>query len=349
MTRLITRHALRRVTSPSPLWTLSAPDLPDFLPMCTYIPGDAQMVPGLENYSGRLSYEKKITCAGTLRILLHGVDGQAQVSLDGSMIAEGSGCITTLVEDIPYEQHVLRVDVTGGSGLIRPVTIEQMGSAYITALQITPRQQGRIWLCDISVTLQSLCDEAKPFELELTAGPARTRWEDQELPARASVTLKRTVPAPGAKRWSPARPQLYAASCVLWLDGEPADDIRDRFGFRTAEIAGNSPVINGKTFDGALMHRDDHCGLTGRTVPSEAIVRDVQLLRAMGCVAVRTGDDRRFLDACDEIGLCVLADKAIGNHPCIIVNDTVSAMALPRFADTEMASDGILDQFRQTK
>lgn len=159
MTRLITRHALRRVTSPSPLWTLSAPDLPDFLPMRTYVPGDAQMVPGLENYSGRLSYEKKITCAGTLRILLHGVDGQAQVSLDGSMIAEGSGCITTLVEDIPYEQHVLRVDVTGGSGLIRPVTIEQMGSAYITALQITPRQQGRIWLCDISVTLQSLCDE----------------------------------------------------------------------------------------------------------------------------------------------------------------------------------------------
>ena len=129
MTRLITQHALRRVTSPSPLWTLSAPDLPDFPPACTFVPGDARMVPGLADYSGRLSYEKKITCAGTLRILLHGVDGQAQVWLDDNMIAEGSGCVTALVEDIPYEQHVLRVDVTGGCGLIRPVTIEQMGGA----------------------------------------------------------------------------------------------------------------------------------------------------------------------------------------------------------------------------
>ena len=30
----------------------------------------------------------------------------------------------------------------------------QMGGAYITEMKIAPRQQGRMWLCDIAVTVQ---------------------------------------------------------------------------------------------------------------------------------------------------------------------------------------------------
>lgn len=346
MTRLITTHALRRATSPSPLWTLSAPGMPDFVPVITCVPGDARTVPGLECYEGLLVYEKKLTCAGTLRMILHGTDGHARMLLDDTLIGEGKQ-ITALVEDIEYAQHTLRIEIEGGHGLIRPVTVEQMGGAYITDMKVLPRQQGRMWLCDITVTIRSLSDAELPMEVEISAGPARTRWEDQVLPAGATVTLKRTVPAPGVKRWSPKNPHLYPASCILWLDGEPADDMRDRFGFRTAEWDGSKILLNGKTIEGTLLRRHEHCGLTGYSVPAEVLVRDVQLLRAMDCAAVTAGDDGRFLDACDELGLCVMAKEAIGNHPCVVICGETGS--LPLFADTDTAFDGVLDAFRNAK
>lgn len=347
MTRLITAHALRRTTSPAPIWTLTAPDKPDCLPLHAYVPGSAHAVPALAGYQGRLCYEKQITCAGTLRILAEAAQ-PARMLLDGAEIAASDGALHALVEDIDYGRHTLRIE-TSGEGLIRPVQIEQMGGAYITDMTIRPRQQGRMWLCDVSVTLQSLSDADQPFELELSAGPARTRWEDQTLPARAAVTLKRTVPAPGVKRWSPAQPALYPASCVLWLDGEPADDLRDRFGFRTSEMVGSTPVVNGKPAEGALLRRNEHYGDLGRAIPTELVVRDVQLLRDMGCAAVCTPPDERFLDACDELGLIVLSPAPVGNHPCVVEAPQAAEWALPLFADTDQQSDGLLDRFRQRK
>ena len=214
-------------------------------------------------------------------------------------------------------------------------------------MKIAPRQHGRMWLCDIAVTIQSLSDTELPMELEISAGPARTRWEDQVLPAGATVTLKRTVPAPGVKKWSPKNPHLYPASCILWLDGEPADDMRDRFGFRMAEWDGSNILLNGKPVEGTILRRDDHCSLTGYSVPVEVLVRDVQLLRNMDCAAVTSGNDRRFLDACDELGLCVIAADTIGNHPCVVVCGETGN--LPLFADTDKVTDGLLDAFRNAK
>ena len=315
MSRLITPHALRRTTVPSGLWLLTAPDLPEMAPMRVYVPCDARMMPGLQEHTGPLRYEKQITCAGTLRIITK-TDGASRMLLDGEEIASGEGWLEALVHDLPYGEHTLVIEAER-SGVIRPVEIEQMGSAYISDMKINTRRQGRLWLCTVEVTVTSLSDEAQTFDLDVEAGPAGTRWEELLLPAHGTTTLRRTIPAPMAKRWSPARPVLYKASAVLWLDGEPADDLRDRFGFCQISIENGAPVVNGERIEGEVIFREEVSDSLGRIVPPQTAVCEVLLLKQQGYAAVRTGDDEIFLDACDEIGMMVIGSRRMGNHPCV--------------------------------
>ena len=314
MSRLITTHALRRTTSPAGLWMLSASDAPEIAPLRVYVPCDAQTMPGFGGYAGTLRYEKQITCAGTLRILTK-TDGASRMLLDGREIASGEGALEALVQDLPWEQHTLVIEAKH-AGVIRPVVIEQMGGAYIREMKITPRRQGKLWLCAVDVTLVSLKDEDQTFDLDVEAGPASARWEEETLPAGKTITLHRTLPAPAAKRWSPAKPVLYKASAVLWLDGEPADDLRDRFGFRTAETDGTTVTVNGEALAGEIIFREEACDGLGCIVPPQIAVREAVLLKQQGVAAVRTGDDETFLDACDEVGVMVVTDGCAGNHPC---------------------------------
>lgn len=316
MSRLITTHALRRTTSPAGLWLLTAPDAPEMAPLRVYVPCDAQTMPGFSGYAGTLRYEKQITCAGTLRIITK-TDGASRMLLDGGEIASGEGWLEALVHDLPYEEHTLVIEAER-SGVIRPVEIEQMGSAYISDMKINTRRQGRLWLCTVEVTVTSLSDEQQVFDLDVEAGPAGTRWEELLLSAHGTTTLRRTLPAPSAKRWSPAKPVLYKASAVLWLDGEPADDLRDRFGFRTAETDGTTVTVNGEALAGEIIFREEACDGLGCIVPPQIAVREVLLLKQQGYAAVRTGDDEIFLDACDEIGMMVIGSRRMGNHPCVV-------------------------------
>lgn len=346
MDRLITTHALRKTCSPSPMWTLHADG---HAPVQTIVPGDAREIPGLRGYTGTLTYEKRITCAGTLRIILRGVDGHARLWLDDTLLSEGSGEVSAITGDVEYGQHLLRVIVTGGAGLIRPVIIEQMGGAYIAAVTATPHQKGRMWLAEVTVTVRSLCDEDKPIDLDITAAKSKAHIEEHTLPARGEAVITRTLPIPAAKRWSPAHPVLYPVSAVLWLDGEPCDDLRDRMGLCEAAYTDGAITVSGTELPGRILAREESCGGFGRAVPAQAAVRDAQLLRAMGVSAVHTGDDEVFLDACDELGLMVLAAKRLGNHPCVVVAPDAAQANLPLFADTLDGAPGVLDAYRREK
>lgn len=328
MDRIITTHRLRKVCEPTPIWTLTTLDEGGLnAPVNALVPGVWESIPGLRNYRGRAVYEKQLNCGGTLRFVFGGVSFRAKVYLDDTLLAQHYGAYTAfdcLAEDVPFGPHTLRVEVDnlfGGDsalhvpndyysygGLNRPVTIEQLGSAYITRLHITPRKQGRMWLAEAAVTVRSLSDEDQTIDLDVKAGPASIGWKHRSLPARGEVTLTAALAAPGVTPWSPENPKLYNAEAVLWLDGEPADDLCDRFGFREVKVEGGKLLLNGEAIFIKGVNRHEEYANFGCAVPVEAMMQDVQLMKDLGCNLVRTchyPNDPRFLDLCDQFGLMV--------------------------------------------
>ena len=332
MERIITTHRLRKVCEPTPIWTLTTLDEGGLsAPVQAFVPGAWESIPALRNYRGRAVYEKQMNCGGTLRFVFGGVSFRAKVYLDDTLLAQHYGAYTAfdcLAEDVPFGQHTLRVEVDnlfGGDsalhfpndyysygGITRPVTVEQLGSAYITQLHVTPKRKGRMWLAQVTVTLRSLSDEDQLISLDVKAGPASIGWKSRSLMARGELTLTADLAAPGVKPWSPEDPQLYNAEAILWLDGEPADDLCDRFGFREIKVQGKQLLLNGEPIFIKGVNRHEEYAPFGCAVPVEAMVQDVQLIRDLGCNLVRTchyPNDPRFLDLCDQYGLMVWEEE----------------------------------------
>lgn len=328
MERIITTHRLRKTCEPNPIWRLTTLDAGGLdKPVDTFVPSVWESIPGLKNYRGKAIYEKQLNCGGTLRFVFGGVSFRAKVFLDDALLAQHYGAYTAfdcLAEDIPMGQHTLRVEVDNTfdedsalhvpndyysyGGINRPVTIEQLGSAYVTQLHVTPRRKGRMWLAEVAVSIRSLSDSEQTIDVEAKAGPGCISWKRRTLPARGEITLTAELLAPGVTPWSPENPVLYQAEAVLWLDGEPADDLCDRFGFRQVTVDGSRLLLNGEPIFIKGVNRHEEYAAFGCAVPMEAMVQDVQLIRDLGCNLVRTchyPNDPRFLDLCDQYGLMV--------------------------------------------
>lgn len=328
MERIFTTHRLRKACEPSPIWKLTTLDVGVLdTPMDIFVPSVWESIPALKNYRGKAIYEKQLNCGGTLRFVFGGVSFRAKVFLDDTLLAQHYGAYTffdCLAEDVPMGQHTLRVEVDNAfgddsalhvpndyysyGGMNRPVTIEQLGSAYVTQLHVTPHRKGRMWLAEVTVTIRNLSNSEQTIDVDAKAGPACMSWKHRTLPARGELTLTAELPAPGVTPWSPENPMLYQTEAVLWLDGEPADDLCDRFGFRQVTVDGNRLLLNGEPIFIKGVNRHEEYAAFGCAVPVEAMVQDVQLIRNLGCNLVRTchyPNDPRFLDLCDQYGLMV--------------------------------------------
>ena len=264
------------------------------------MPGLWTELPGLE-HADHAVYDKDLTCAGTLRFMVGGAGQRAKMWLDGRELGGQEAPYQPfegLAEDVPYGAHCLRIAVdnrggeAAGAGLVQEVEIEQLGSALITGLTVTPRREGRVVLADVRVTVRSLAKKHQVMDVELKAGPASMRWKRRLLPARGTVTLSSTLPLPGLGLWSPEHPALYTAEAVLWLDGEPVDDLLERFCCRKDAAP--------------ACHAVDVSALG--SVPSlHAMLAFVETLHAQGH-ALRLGSSPVppvLLDLCDEIGVQV--------------------------------------------
>lgn len=328
MDRLITTHRLRKVCEPSPIWQLTTPDEGGLAaPVQALVPSAWESIPGLATYRGRGVYTKQLHCGGTLRFAFGGVSFRAKVYLDDELLVTHYGAYTAfdcVVSDLSFGEHTLRIEADNRygddsalhvpndyyhyGGVTRPVTIEQLGSAYITQLHATPFRRGRMWLAKLAVTVRSLSDADQLIDVEAKVGPGSISWQRRALPAGGEITLEATVVAPGVTPWTPENPALYPAEAVLWLDGEPADDLCDRIGFREIRVDGGKLLLNGDPIRIKGVNRHEDYADYGCAVPVEAMMRDVQLIRDLGCNLVRTShypNDPRFLDLCDQLGLMV--------------------------------------------
>jgi beta-galactosidase len=113
--------------------------------------------------------------------------------------------------------------------------------------------------------------------------------------------------------WSPETPYLYKAVSKLFDGNELKDEVTTRFGIRSISYLPNTGFsLNGKTrkFKGVCLHHD--LGPLGAAINVSALRRQLQILKDMGCDAIRSSHNmpsREQLELCDEMGFMFLAES----------------------------------------
>lgn len=110
--------------------------------------------------------------------------------------------------------------------------------------------------------------------------------------------------------WSPNSPALYQLRTTVKVSGEVKDEYYTTFGIRTFRFDPDEGFfLNGEhmKFKGVCLHHDNGC--LGAKVYARAAERKIEILKGMGCNAIRTSHnppDQELLEYCDKMGMLVM-------------------------------------------
>ena len=126
-----------------------------------------------------------------------------------------------------------------------------------------------------------------------------------------NVHAKLTVKNP--RLWSPETPYLYKLVARLQRGGNNYDEKTVNVGIRTVRVSRDHGFqLNGKTrkIKGVCLHHD--LGPLGAAVNKAALIRQVKMMKEMGCDAIRTSHNMPSqwqMDICDSLGMMVMAES----------------------------------------
>lgn len=130
-------------------------------------------------------------------------------------------------------------------------------------------------------------------------------------PIGTSNTVDDALTIVDPKTWAPSTPTLYSMQTTIWDDkGRLIDSSSTSFGVRhIAFDRENGFSLNFEPLKilGVCMHHD--LGVLGSAVNARAIERQLQILKNMGCNAIRTSHNApapELLDLCDKMGFMVM-------------------------------------------
>ncbi|MBB3125423.1 beta-glucuronidase [Paenibacillus rhizosphaerae] len=294
------------------------------------VPGCWEQHPNLASYRGRGVYRKSIHTSQktSLRFVFKGVSHTADVSFDGIPVAHHYNAYTAfaaIVKDVDPGDHVLKVEVDNGfhegsslhvhndyytyGGLIRPVSVEEIGDAFIDRIEFEPRRNDTGWEADIRLHLCSITDTDQEFRVTGSVAGQSLDFGLVQLPAGQSLSVSHSMAFSGVEAWSHENPALYNLEVQLEdPDGGVIDDLIERVGFRVISTSNGKIQVNGKDVVLKGFNRHEDHGSVGASFSLNLMVQDLDLMADMGCNSVRTShypNDERFLDLCDERGFYV--------------------------------------------
>lgn len=138
------------------------------------------------------------------------------------------------------------------------------------------------------------------------------------------TNAKAVVELDNARLWSIAKPYCYDAKVsIIDAGGNTLDAKTFKYGIRKISYGEAIQDITGKNglggfcingipvkFKGVCLHHD--LGMLGSAVNKAALTRQLQLLKSMGCNAIRTAHNMPSqwqMDLCDSLGILVMAES----------------------------------------
>lgn len=113
--------------------------------------------------------------------------------------------------------------------------------------------------------------------------------------------------------WSPESPYLYKLVTKLFRNNKLIDQQTTNVGIRTVTVTRDGGFqLNGQTrkIKGVCLHHD--LGPLGAAINKAALIRQIKMMKAMGCDAIRTAHNMPStmqMDICDSLGMMVMAES----------------------------------------
>lgn len=334
MHRLFTEHIVRKVQSLNGIWNfaIDPEDVGEGQNWQEKLPKAEQVtVPsvwnshlGLLEYEGAAWYEKKFyTEGGCQRIVFDAVMTEADVWLDGKKLGYHYGGFTQfdfIVPGVKAGWHTLtvRADIRFNAlsipqektdwfhygGITRDVRLETLQGICVlynrmeyTLSSDLSRAEGHFVL-ELYNAQQETCTTTVEVKLgqEVVYGQKHTLSAGEQL----TVTTP-TFAVDNPRLWDVSDPQLYDICCST-----DTDDLYDRTGFRLVEVCNGQIRLNRKQLFLKGVNRHEDHPEWGAAFPQGLMKRDLDIIKDMGCNAVRGShypNAKVFVDMLEEAGI----------------------------------------------
>lgn len=173
----------------------------------------------------------------------------------------------------------------------------------INALKAVPAGELRTFIYDQQDRL--VASQRQKYNRQTTSlGKKKGLDAPQELKMTTELMVS------GPKLWSDTDPYLYRIQTQVWVAGKETDREESALGIRSFSFdADRGFILNGKELKirGVCNHHD--LGALGAAFNERAAMRQLEMLKKMGCNGIRTAHNApasALLDLCDRMGFIVM-------------------------------------------
>ena len=201
-----------------------------------------------------------------------------------------------------------------GGGLYRPVTVELYGNenfstwdTYVRTLKAS-KEEAEL---EVNALLQGKLGKSGKTVIALT--DANGKKVAEQTINGATPAIKTTLKVANPQLWSPESPYLYKVSLTRYEGKKVADVQLVKTGIRTISVSKQEGFqLNGVTrkIKGVCLHHD--LGPLGAAENKAALIRQIKMMRQMGCDAIRTAHNMPStlqMELCDSLGMMVMAES----------------------------------------
>ena len=203
-----------------------------------------------------------------------------------------------------------------GAGIYRPVHLVLTAATHIDDWSLFARttrlDKGR---AEVQVDLQVASPRpTDKCSLSLTDAEGREVATAKAVAVSPDGRVHVSLGVPDVRLWSPESPYLYRlVAQVTDGEGRIVDEMAQKVGLRTIRVSREHGFqLNGQTrkLKGVCLHHD--LGPLGAAVNRAALVRQIKIMKEMGCDAIRTAHNMPSqwqMEVCDSLGMMVMAES----------------------------------------
>ena len=203
-----------------------------------------------------------------------------------------------------------------GAGIYRPVTLLLTQQTHLDDWSIYVRTVSQK---DGKAVLEVEGKAIKPNQdmsanVALVSPDGHTAVTNRDIHINGDGSFHTTLNVEGAKWWTPETPYLYKViTTIADSKGKVVDEKCIKTGIRTIRVTREKGFqLNGQTrkLKGVCLHHD--LGPLGVAVNKAALIRQIKMVKQMGCDAIRTSHNMPSqwqMDVCDSLGMMVMAES----------------------------------------
>ena len=264
-----------------------------------------------------------------------GAMANAKVWLNGKYVGEWPYGYTSFRLDLtPYiilgKENIIavRLDTKNwdsrwypGAGIYRNVWLVKTSQLHITNNGVfctTPEIKKERGMLSVQAEVESHIADPLPVSVKAVVYKLNEKFEPSGTPVAESIvatatiegmknhTFRLDIPVKNPVLWGIYKPELYRVTVSVLQGNTVSDKYETNFGFRTVTFTPrDGMLVNGERVEirGVCNHHD--LGALGAAFNTRAAERQLEILKEMGCNAIRTSHNPpapELVDLCDKMG-----------------------------------------------